>query len=30
MLLVTTDGVSQTLLTSRQADGDALSWSVAR
>jgi sugar lactone lactonase YvrE len=30
MLLVTTDGVSQTLLTSRQADGDALNWSVAR
>jgi hypothetical protein len=30
MLLVTTDGVSQTLLTSHQADGAALSWSVAR
>lgn len=30
MLLVTTDGVSQTLLTSRQADGAALNWSVAR
>lgn len=30
MLLVTTDGISQTLLTSHQAAGAALSWSVAR